>query len=198
MKNQTDAKAIRSAVEEKYRKVSRSPEGHFKYPTGKEGARKLGYDDVLINAAPHGLTEMFCGVGYPFALGGILPGQAVLDVGCGGGFDLYCAARMAGAAGRVFGIDLSPAMVEKARRNLSAAGIGDALLQVGQSERLPFPGKAFDVVTSNGVLNLSPDKKQAYAEIFRVLKPGGRLQFADMVLKERLPPAEMDAKAWSN
>jgi SAM-dependent methyltransferase len=198
MATKVDFNAIRSAIREKYKKVAHSIDGGFLYPTGKEGAEKLGYDPFLIHSAPKPLIEIFCGVGCPFSLGEIALGETVLDVGCGGGFDLFCSSRMVGLEGKAFGVDLSPEMIKKAQANLALAGVSNARVQVGSSEQLPFDEDTFEVVTSNGVLNLSLEKEKTYSEIWRVLKPGGRLQFADMVLKEELPPEEMSAKAWSH
>ena len=193
-----DCKAIQNSIREKYVEVSRSIEGKFRYLTGKAGAEALHYDSSLIKSAPDELIELFCGVGNPFSLGEITLGQTVLDVGCGAGFDIYCSSKMVGLKGKVFGIDLTPEMVERARINLVLAGVSNAKVQVASSESIPFEDNSFDVVTSNGVLNLSPDKEKSFCEIYRVLKPGGRLQFADMVLKEELPLEEMSAKAWSD
>jgi len=197
MKDKKDAEGIRRAVREKYRKAAESVSEYFDYPTGREGAEKLGYDPDLIASAPAALLETFCGVGCPFSLAGISPGDRVLDIGCGGGFDLFCAARMIANEGKVFGIDLSEEMIEKARKNLALAGVSNVHTQVGHSERLPFEDDEFDVVISNGVLNLSPEKQRTYSEMWRVLRPGGRLQFADMVLTDDLPAEEVSAEAWS-
>jgi arsenite methyltransferase len=189
---------IRESVRRKYLEVARSAEGKFKYPTGREGALGLGYDPALLEDMPEELLESFCGVGNPFVLGPINAGDAVLDVGCGAGFDLVVAARLAGPGGRVCGIDLTPEMVEKARRNLGVAGVNGEV-RVVSSEAIPYEDASFDVVTSNGVLNLSPQKEKSFQEIHRVLRPGGRLQFADIVLKEELPEKVANSlDAWSD
>ena len=193
-----DCKSIQNSIREKYVEVSRSIEGKFRYLIGKAGAEALHYDYGLIESAPVELIELFCGVGNPFFLGEIKPGETVLDVGCGAGLDIYCSSKMVGLKGKVFGIDMTPEMVEKARNNLDLAGVTNAIVRVARSESIPFEDNSFDVVTSNGVLNLSPDKEKSFCEIYRILKPGGRLQFADMVLKEELPLEEMSAKAWSD
>jgi SAM-dependent methyltransferase len=188
---------IRQAIREKYAGVAGSIEGRFRYPTGKAGAAALGYDPKWIESAPHAMVEMFCGLGNPFSMGEFGPGQTVLDLGCGAGFDLFCAAKMTGPQGRLHGVDLSYPMAKKAKENLRSAGMSNVAVHVAGSETIPFIDGMFDVVISNGVLNLSPEKEGSFRELIRVLKPGGRLQFADMVLKETLPPEEMDAKAWS-
>ncbi len=198
MSTTIDPAAIQSAIKHKYKKVAGSIAGNFRYPTGIEGAKKLGYEPALVNSAPPELIEFFCGIGCPFSIGELYAGESVLDIGCGGGFDLFCASQMVGSTGKVFGIDLSPEMIAKAKQNLALAGVTNTHVQVGGSEQLPFENNTFDVVTSNGVFNLSPEKQKIYSEIWRVLKPGGRLQFADMVLKNELPPEEMSAKSWSH
>lgn len=198
MPQKVDLGEIQSAIKEKYKKVSNSPEGNFRYPTGRTGAETLGYDQNLINSAPKELSALFCGVGCPFTIGKIKREETVLDIGCGGGFDMFCSSELVGPKGKVFGLDLSIEMLEKAKENLALAGVSNATFQTGSSEKLPFKNNTFDVVTSNGVFNLSPEKEKTYSEIFRVLKPGGRLQFADMVLKEGLPPGELSAEAWSH
>lgn len=178
--------------------MAASAAGKFAYPTGKEGALALGYDPVLVDAAHPGLLGSFCGVGNPFSLFPIEPGSIVLDVGCGAGFDLYIAGRLTGPGGRVYGVDLTEAMVARARENLQKAGIVNAAVQQVGSESLPFVDNSFDVVISNGVINLSPDKEALFREVLRVLRPGGRLGFADVVLEQELPPDMAgSAEAWS-
>lgn len=198
MTPEIDHEAIRQAVRRKYAEASQCLEGLFGYPTGKAGAEGLGYDPAHSQAAPEAMIERFCGVGHTFSLAALDHGETVLDIGCGAGFDLFCAARMVGLSGQAHGIDLTPAMVETARSNLALAGIANAVVQLGCAEGIPFRERLFDVVISNGVLNLSPDKERSFAEIFRVLRPGGRLQFADIVLEEGIPPQAVSAASWSN
>ncbi len=188
--------SVREAVRRKYAQVAVSPEGRFRYPTGRAGAEGLGYGEACLREAPREAVEGFCGVGDPLALGPVREGEAVLDVGCGAGLDLWRAARLAGPRGRACGVEPSPEMAVRARRALGGVGAGAEVLE-GAAEAIPYPDAAFDVVLSNGVLNLSPDKERAFAELRRVLRPGGRLQVADMALREDLPPGERDARAWS-
>lgn len=199
MRRDQDSEEIREAIRAKYRRVARGADGLFPYPTGAAGALSLGYDpEVLAGATPE-LLRSFCGVGNPFALGEIREGESVLDVGCGAGFDLYVASRRAGPTGRVQGVDLTPEMVAESRENIARCGLGNAEARLGGAESLPFAPDTFDVVISNGVLNLCPRKDRAFDEIFRVLRPGGRLQFADVILDGDLP-AEVAGSldAWSD
>ncbi|EKD35521.1 MAG: hypothetical protein ACD_75C01875G0002 [uncultured bacterium] len=129
----------------------------------------------------------FCGVGNPFAVSPLGEGSIILDIGCGAGLDLIVASRLTGDTGRVYGVDLTPEMVERAQANLAALGIKNAEVILISSELLPFQDNSFDGVISNGVINLSPEKPRLFAEIYRVLKPGGRLQFADIILERTLP-----------
>lgn len=191
-------KKIRQAIQNKYAAVSLSASGKFAYPTGKAGAEALGYAKKDIQEAPEQMLESFCGVGNPFSLGEISQGEIVLDIGCGAGFDLFVARSKVGANGKVYGIDMTPAMAEKAKRNLDQAQVANFDVRVANIEELPFAEGLFDVVISNGVLNLSPRKSAAFREIFRVLKSSGRLQFADVVLGDKLPPGIAgSADAWS-
>jgi arsenite methyltransferase len=158
----------------------------------------LGYDQVFIQDAAPSLLESFCGVGNPFSLGEVNPGNNVLDIGSGAGFDLYVAKRLAGESGKVCGIDLTQEMVDKARKNLRDSDMGDIEFIHVSSEDIPFPDNTFDVVISNGVINLSPFKQELFLEIFRVLRNGGSLQFADVVLEKELPGALAGSlEAWS-
>lgn len=191
-----DVAAIRGGIAEKYRKVAVSPEGLFRYPTGEASARGLGYPPDLLAAVPAAIRERFVGVGNPFGLGPIRPGQAVLDLGCGAGFDAFIAAQLVGPGGRVAGIDLSPEMLAVARARQAEAGFPQVEFRQAAVEALPFPDASFDVALSNGVLNLIPDKPAALREIFRVLRPGGRLQACDIgLVPDRLPP---DKAPWSD
>jgi SAM-dependent methyltransferase len=191
-----DVTSIRQGIAEKYRKVAVSPQGLFKYPTGEESARGLGYPPELFPAIPPAIRERFVGVGNPFALGPIHPGEAVLDLGCGAGFDAFIAAQLVGPAGRIVGIDLSPEMLALAEAGLKEADIPNVEFRLAQVEDLLFPEESFDVALSNGLLNLIPDKPRALSEIFRVLRPGGRLQACDIgLVRDQLPP---DKAQWSD
>ncbi len=187
---------IRQGIAEKYRKVAVSPQGLFKYPTGEQSALALGYSPDLLRAIPFTVRERFVGVGNPFALGPIHVGEAVLDLGCGAGFDAFVAAQLVGPSGRVMGIDLSPEMIAVAETGLGEVKLPQIEFHVAQVEGLPFPDASFDVALSNGVLNLIPDKPSALQEIFRVLRPGGRLQACDIgLVGDRVPP---DKAQWSD
>ena len=183
-----DVEKVQEAVRRMYAEVARSAEGRFRYATGRAGAELLGYESGTLGSLPEDVLDGFCGVGNPFVLGDINAGDTVLDVGCGTGIDLIVASKLVGPSGAVRGIDLTPEMVEKARSNIERLGIVNVDVQLGSSEALPFAEASFDIVTSNGVFNLSPRKEQTFREIHRVLRPGGRLQFADIVLKEALSP----------
>ena len=191
-------KEIRNAIRNKYAGVSISAAGKFQYPTGKDGAIALRYDSDIIKSAAPSLLDSFCGVGNPFSLGKIHHGEIVLDLGCGAGFDLFVASRLVGENGRVCGVDLTEQMVERAKNNLAGANISNVEIKKVDSESIPYADNTFDVVISNGVINLSPSKNICFKEIFRVLKPGGRLQFADVVLENALP-ADLSGslEAWS-
>ena len=177
-----DRKKIEEGIRGKYAKVAVNAEGLFSYPTGRAGLETLKYDPDILRSLPESALESFCGVGNPFSLGEIEQGESVLDIGCGGGVDTMAAAIMVRPTGRVVGVDMSSEMVERARENLSETHLANVSFQESSAEDLPFLDKDFDVVISSGVFNLIPDKRKALKEVFRVMKPGGRLMMADQVL----------------
>jgi SAM-dependent methyltransferase len=195
----TTTEEIHVAVEQRFAQVARSPDQEQKFPVGPASAKKLGYDPQEIDALPPSVTESFCGVGNPLSLGAVLPGQTVLDLGSGPGMDSLLAARRVGPTGKVVGVDLCPAMVEKARRNAGLLGLPNVEFVQAQIEKVPLPDGSVDVVISNGVFNLCPDKPAVLAEAFRVLRPGGRLQMADILLQDDVTPQEVAQKGeWSD
>lgn len=190
--------AIQDAVKKKYSAVAKSAEGMFKYETGKSGAIFLGYDKKIIQDIPADLMNAFCGVGNPLGIEAVAPGCSLLDIGCGAGFDLIVAARTLGTTGRVCGIDMTPEMLQRARGNFSELGIDAIELKEAQGENIPYDDNSFDVIISSGVINLAPEKKKLFKEAFRVLKPGGRMQFADIVVEKEMPQAvAAGAEAWA-
>ena len=192
--SQNDRKKIEAGIREKYAQVAKNPEGQFKYPTGENGLETLGYDKILIDALPIAVASSYCGVGNPFALGKIKPGEHILDIGCGAGVDTILAAMLAGRKGSAIGVDIVAEMIERAESNLALMDFENVKFQKASGENLPFADETFDVVISNGVINLIPDKEAAMSEIIRVMKPSGRLMVADQIaagsikndIKERL------------
>jgi SAM-dependent methyltransferase len=193
-----DKKWIQKTIWKTYSKAAENPDGLFRYPTGHEGLKTLKYDPELLQALPAEIAASYCGVGNPFTLGSVDKGDEVLDVGCGAGVDTLFSAMMTGPTGKVVGIDLTPAMLKRAKKNLSKTDLKNVAFKEGSVENLPFADEDFDVVTSNGALNLVPDKARAFGEIYRVLRPGGRLMVADEILIGELPE-EKDKiiKSWA-
>jgi arsenite methyltransferase len=190
---------IRAGIEERFVRVARSPHEEQPFAIGPDSAKRLGYDAAEIDSLPPGVTESFAGVGNPLDLGEITPGQTVLDLGSGAGMDSLLAARRVGRAGKVIGVDVTEAMLVKARRNASALGVENVEFRRAEAADLPIPDGAVDVVISNGVFNLCLDKPKVLAEVFRALKPGGRLQMADILLDDDVTPQEVERKgAWSD
>ncbi len=186
---------IREKIRDKYAQAAVSPAGYFAYPTGVQGLQQLGYPEEWWRDFPPALLDSFCGVGNPFSLGPLFPGETVLDIGCGAGFDVAVAGQLVGAGGRAVGVDITPEMVIRAWELSATLPFRNVSFQVATSESLPFPPQFFDAITSNGSFNLVIDKDKAAREIFRVLKPGGRLLLADMVLVAPLPPDRADLVA---
>lgn len=180
--SQKDKNKIEAGIRGKYEKVADSPEGLFKYPTGRAGLEALNYDTELIDKLPESVTASYCGVGNPFSLGPVNKGEAVLDIGCGAGVDTILAAMMTGPDGNSVGVDIVAEMLQRAETNLRLTGLRNVTFQETSGEKLPFEDNSFDVVISNGVINLIPDKANALKEALRVLKPGGRLMIADQLL----------------
>lgn len=194
----TETDSIREGIRKKYRGVAKKAEGFFSYRTGRKGALALHYPAELMESLPEAITESFCGVGNPFSIREIQPGATVLDIGCGAGLDLIVAAHQTGPKGTVYGVDLTSDMVDKAEKNCKEAGMDTIQVHHIRSEELPFEPDSIDVVTSNGVINLSPRKLTLFKEIFRVLRPGGSLQFADIILEKELPPhLATGVESWS-
>lgn len=176
-----DRKKIEEGIRDKYSKVADSPQGLFTYPTGRAGIEALKYAPELVSALPDQVISSYCGVGNPFSLGPINEGDAVLDIGCGAGVDTLIAAMMAGPTGKAVGIDIVPEMLQRAESNLAMKDLQNVTFRMASGENLPFADAEFDVVISNGVINLVPDKTTLLKEVIRVLKPEGRLMVADQV-----------------
>ncbi len=190
--------AIDKGVRARYAKAAQSPAGIFRFPTGRAGLQALHYDPAYLGKLPDEVAESYCRVGNPFAMGAVSQGWRVLDVGSGAGVDAIIAAQMTGPDGSVVGMDVVPEMVERARRNAEAAGTANVEFLQGSAEELPFGPDEFDLIISNGALNLVVDKPKALAELFRVLEPGAALQVADQILVGELP-SDMNAicSAWA-
>jgi arsenite methyltransferase len=193
-----DLDSLRQAIQEEYELVAREPEHGFHFLVGRPLASVLGYDEDWLTGIPEPTIASFAGTGNPFSVGALQRGEHVVDVGCGGGIDSLVAAKMVGASGRVIGVDMTPAMLEKARTSGAAAGVANVEFRAGFGEALPVEDGWADVVISNGVLNLMPDKDAALQEMARVLKPGGRLQIGDILVQKAVPQsAKEDIALWT-
>jgi arsenite methyltransferase len=177
-----DVELLKSEIRKTYASVSEEPQRDFVFPTGRPWAEDLGYPAELANV-PDAAVESFAGVANPWEMGRLAPGERVLDLGAGAGTDSLLAAQMVGEHGHVTGIDMTPEMLAKARAAAAAMGAANVEFVEADAERLPFPDASFDVVISNGVIDLIPDKDAVFAELHRVLIPGGRLQIADVTIQ---------------
>jgi arsenite methyltransferase len=194
----TDAGRLRREVQAKYRDVALQPGRAYGFRTGRPLAEFLGYPRPVIDALPGRAVESFSGVGNPFALRPLRPGENVLDVGCGAGFDAFVAAGQVGSAGHVTGIDMTPEMVAKAQATAGELGLRHVEFRQAFAEALPAADGWADVVISNGTINLCPGKRAVFAEIHRVLRPGGALQFADIANGNPVPAEALrDIDLWA-
>jgi SAM-dependent methyltransferase len=184
-----DITQLRGAIQAEYAEVATTPQKGFHFHTGRPLARMLGYPAAETDPLPESVIESFAGVANPFIFGSLQPGETVVELGSGAGFDAVLAARQVRPTGRVIGVDMTPAMLEKARANATALGLENLEFRQGYLEELPIEDATADVVISNGVINLSPDKEAVFGEIARILKPGGRIQIADIVVQQAVPDA---------
>jgi arsenite methyltransferase len=194
-----DVASLRAEVQAMYSRVATLPDSEFHFHRGPHyAATMLGYDAMELTALPAEVTSSFAGIGNPHAVGRIPVGATVLDIGCGAGTDLLLAARRVGPSGRAIGVDMTEAMRHRAVRGAAACGLDNVDVRNGDATRLPVEDGSVDVVISNGVLNLVPEKERAVAEIARVLKPGGRVQIADIIIGEVLPDSALrDIDLWT-
>ncbi len=195
---QLDFEQLREAIRQEYSEVALKPQQGFHFHTGRPLARMLGYHDRWLEGIPEGSIESFAGTGNPFSPGILQPGEHVVDVGSGAGMDSLIAARMVGRGGRVIAVDMTLAMLEKGRRSAFETGFTNVEFRQGLAESLPVLDGWADVVISNGVLNLLPDKDAALREMARVLKPGGRLQMGDILVQKPVPEsAKRNIDLWT-
>ena len=193
-----DQVALREQVREKYREVATHPDGEFHFHTGRSLASRCGYDAALVDALPDEAVESFAGVASPFALRSLAPGERVVDVGSGAGMDSFLAASSVGPEGRVIGVEMTPEMLARAREVAKHLSPGNVEFRPGVAEELPVDDDWADVVIANGVLNLVADKQRAFTEIWRVLRPGGVLQFADIATGRPVPEEALkDIDLWA-
>ncbi len=184
-----DVQAIHKAIKEEYQVVAEVPDHGFHFHTGRPLAKILGYSEKWLENIPEGSIDSFAGTGNPFSLGELVAGEQVLDLGSGAGIDSLIASGMVGPTGQVIGVDMTPAMLAKSRRAADELGADNIEFREGYLEDLPVADQWADVIISNGVFNLVPNKAGAVAEMYRTLKPGGRLQLADILVEIPVPQA---------
>jgi arsenite methyltransferase len=193
-----DVDALREQVRDKYREVAVTPSAQYHFHTGRRLAARLGYEAQVVDALPDRAVESFAGVGNPFSLRPLRAGERVVDVGSGAGLDTFVAAHGIGSDGVVVGVDMTPDMLDKSRTTAAALGLTNVEFREGFAETLPVEDGWADVVISNGVINLCADKRTVFAEIRRVLRPGGTLQFADIANGRPVPPEALrDIDLWT-
>lgn len=186
-----DADALREDVKQKYREVAVDPHATYHFHTGRPLAKRLGYDDEIVDPMPDAAVESFAGVGNPFSLRLLESGERAVDIGSGGGFDCFVAANQVGPGGKIVGIDMTEEMLEKSRSTATDMKLDHVEFREGLIEGMPVEDGWADAVFSNGVINLCPDKQQTFSEIWRVLRPGGYLQFADIANGKPVPEAAL-------
>jgi arsenite methyltransferase len=193
-----DREELRRRISDKYRDVAMNPEMGFHFHTGRPLTQMLGYPPEMVDRQPSGTVDSFAGTGNPFLFGDLRAGEVAVDVGCGAGLDTLIAAQQVGPSGRVIAVDMTPEMLRKTEAGAAQLGLTNVEVRQGHAESLPVDDTSADVVISNGVVNLCPDKQAVFKELYRVLKPGGRIQIGDILVHKEVPQsAKDDIELWS-